>query len=391
MTRNRNHFRSDGIPLNVTDPFVYLNSSIVSVSKQVMHVFAQIFSVKISIDEHQFFAHFSSALKFLCEVPILLAHHRFYESPGRRCASIFPLHRYCLCFFFEGSDRPDPSVVGRPTLHMSDPWCSLCRAKQNWRQIQISVPPISVDTPQTLTSVHLFPFTLTRVKGDTCPGIGLSLVTRRPVSGDPGGISAILFAAVIAAVASQAIDDLRRFCTSFIYFPREVGHQHHLDLLIRASGDKRVQCGSSEKNQYFSTWSTRIPLSFTSWIMCVTSTLLQDMLKPSKMASRTFAGSTSSGCAGGAPSARLPILIPCALAGEPCGVLFGSSSFRPTGGASLHAYRPGEDDCRAYVDWEGPLRRKWLLSVRWHCYSHLLISRPHRWREHRWRRFAKSL
>ena len=49
---------------------------------------------------------------------------------------------------------------------------------------------------------------------------------------------------------------------------------------------------------------------------------------------------------------KLAILNSCALAGGPCGVLrlikFASSAFRPIGVASLHAYDPDEDDCRAH-------------------------------------------
>ena len=99
----------------------------------------------------------------------------------------------------------------------------------------------------------------------------------------------------------------------------EFGHQHHLDLLMRASWDK--SSGSSCTIQGSAArYPAEYSLSCSSWIFFVTSTLPQQMPMMSKMASRTFARPTSSGCggcAGGTLGTMLAILAACAFAGSP--------------------------------------------------------------------------
>ena len=76
---------------------------------------------------------------------------------------MFPLLRCCKCSSLKLLTDLIHPFVGRPTIHANVP-----RAKHNWRQIQISAPPISVDTPVTLTSIHRSLFLLGRVTSDTC-------------------------------------------------------------------------------------------------------------------------------------------------------------------------------------------------------------------------------
>ena len=97
----------------------------------------------------------------------------------------------------------------------------------------------------------------------------------------------------------------------------------------------------------------------------------------SRMASRTCVNSILSVCAGGALGIILAILITCALAGEPCGVLTliklaaSQSTCESAVPPSTHM-KPEDDVCQA-SGWKEPLCSRQPLSLGYQPISHPLF------------------